>query len=76
MSNRIKRKQNAVDDRPSALMIGGPFNMVMIRVNALEEVIELGHDVDHRHRYGKMTDPDTGAYLGTYAWLDPDDAEA
>lgn len=71
-SRKIKRKQNAVDDRPTALLVGGPFGGVMTHLNSLPDVIEVGHDVDHRHQYGKLTDPDTGRYLGAYAWLDPD----
>ena len=72
-SRKLKRKSNVVDDRPTALLIGGPFNLVNMRLNSTPDVIQVGQNVDNVQQYGKVTDPDTGAYLGCYAWLDPDD---
>lgn len=68
-----KRKSESADDgKHSVLLVGGPFDRVMIRISETTPRIAVGHDVENQHVYGRVDDPDSGEYLGAYAWIDPD----
>lgn len=67
-----KIKKPKTDDKTSVLLVGGPYDKVMIKLTKTPDTVDVGNDVLGRHKYGKVTDPDTGEYLGAYAWIDPE----
>lgn len=55
-----------------AVFFGGSYHGYQGDLTRTPEVIYLGSAGGRNVRYDRVDDPDTGKFLGGYAWVDPE----